>query len=224
MSDKPLPSSFDDDPDFFQDNSWKKLGRRLKEEPLVPLGESSSSFAIFYMSSTGIFGYGERYLFADGVRGCNIGIGATCYALFRAYRSMKMGDSVQVNRMFRARIYAQAFTLLAVCAGSVYYKTERDQRKQLEKAMDLKKQQAKRDAWLKELEIREQEDKDWQSRHATIEQAAKGVEVKPFVADSAPDAAERDTSEEPAKESGDKKDGSSGGVLSAVKNLSWGSK
>lgn len=137
---------------------------------------------------------------------------------------MKMGDSVQVNRMFRARIYAQAFTLLAVCAGSVYYKTERDQRKQLEKAMDLKKQQAKRDAWLKELEIREQEDKDWQSRHATIEQAAKGVEVKPFVADSAPDAAGGDTSEEPAKESGDKKGGSSGGVLSAVKNLSWGSK
>ncbi|KAM5472852.1 Respiratory supercomplex factor 1, mitochondrial [Microsporum audouinii] len=187
MGDKPLPSSFDDNPDFFQDNPWKKLGRRLKEEPLVPLG-----------------------------------IGATCYALFRAYRSMKMGDSVQVNRMFRARIYAQAFTLLAVCAGSVYYKTERDQRKQLEKAMDLKKQQTKRDAWLKELEIRDQEDKDWQNRHAAIEQAAKGAELKPLGTDPAPETAEPDQAEEPAtKESGD---GSGGGVLSAVKNLTWGSK
>lgn len=137
---------------------------------------------------------------------------------------MKMGDSVQVNRMFRARIYAQAFTLLAVCAGSVYYKTERDQRKQLEKAMDLKKQQAKRDAWLKELEIREQEDKDWQSRHATIEQAAKGVEVKPLMTDSTPDAVGRETPEQSAKASGEGKNGGSGGVLSVVKNISWGSK
>ncbi|KAK2882426.1 Respiratory supercomplex factor 1, mitochondrial [Arthroderma sp. PD_2] len=183
MSDKPLPSSFDDDPDFYQDNAWKKLGRRLKEEPLVP-----------------------------------IGIGATCYALFRAYRSMKMGDSVQVNRMFRARIYAQAFTLLAVCAGSVYYKTERDQRKQMEKAMDLKKQQAKRDAWLKELEIREQEDKDWQNRHASIEKAAKGVELK----SSAMEEPEKKEESEPTGSS-DGKDGS-GGVLAAVKILAWGSK
>jgi len=37
-SDTPLPSSFDGDPDFFEESWLKKLGRRLKEEPLVPLG------------------------------------------------------------------------------------------------------------------------------------------------------------------------------------------
>jgi len=37
-SDTPLPSSFDEDADFFEESWPKKLTRRLKEEPLVPLG------------------------------------------------------------------------------------------------------------------------------------------------------------------------------------------
>ncbi|WEW59276.1 Respiratory supercomplex factor 1, mitochondrial [Emydomyces testavorans] len=138
MSDKPLPSSFDADPEFFEENPWAKLRRRLREEPLIPLG-----------------------------------CAATCYALWRAYKSMKARDSEQLNRMFRYRIYAQAFTLVAVVAGGFYYKTERAQRKELERAMEEKKSQAKRDAWLRELEIRDQEDRDWRERHAAVGKAAK---------------------------------------------------
>jgi len=144
MNDKPPPSSFDSNPEYYEENRWQKLGRRLKQEPLVPLG-----------------------------------CAATCYALWRAYKSMKAGDSIQLNRMFRARIYAQAFTLVAVVAGGLYYKTERRQRQELERAIAERKSQEKRDAWLKELEIRDQEDKDWRERHAAIEKAAKEAEKVP---------------------------------------------
>ncbi|KAL2215500.1 altered inheritance of mitochondria protein 31, mitochondrial [Thermoascus aurantiacus ATCC 26904] len=141
MSDeKRLPSSFDDNPEFefFEETALQKLKRRLREEPLIPLG-----------------------------------CAATCYALYRAYKSMKARDSVELNRMFRARIYAQGFTILAVVAGGIYYKNERQQRREFEKALEARKQQEKRDAWLRELEIRDKEDRDWRERHAAIEAAAR---------------------------------------------------
>ncbi|KAK1142819.1 Respiratory supercomplex factor 1, mitochondrial [Aspergillus melleus] len=102
-----------------------------------------------------------------------LGCAATCYALYRAYRSMKAGDSVEMNKMFRARIYAQFFTLVAVVAGGMFYKTERQQRKEFEQAVEARKSQEKRDAWLRELEIRDKEDRDWRERHAAMESAAK---------------------------------------------------
>ncbi|EER28465.1 Hypoxia induced family protein [Coccidioides posadasii C735 delta SOWgp] len=176
MSDKPLPSSFDSDPEFFEENPWVKLRRRLREEPLIPLG-----------------------------------CAATSYALWRAYKSMKAGDSDQLNRMFRYRIYAQAFTLVAVVVGGIYYKSERAQRKELERAMEEKKSQAKRDAWLRELEIRDQEDRDWRERHAAVERAAKEAGMKP-----------KDVSKGLAGESAGNQEGeakSNVGVLDAVKNL-----
>lgn len=86
---------------------------------------------------------------------------------------MKAGDSVEMNKMFRARIYAQAFTLLAVVAGGMYFKTERQQRREFEKVVEARRAQEKRDAWLRELEIRDQEDREWRERHAAIENAAK---------------------------------------------------
>ncbi|KAI1917000.1 Respiratory supercomplex factor 1, mitochondrial [Ophidiomyces ophidiicola] len=176
MGDRPLPSSFDSDPEFFEENPWTKLRRRLVEEPLIPLG-----------------------------------CAATSYALWRAYRSMKAGDSEQLNRMFRYRIYAQAFTLVAVVAGGIYYKAERAQRKELERAMEEKKNQAKRDAWLKELEIRDQEDRDWRERHAAVGKAAKdaGKKSKDVNLDG-PKGFVADSNEEPRP---------SAGVLDAVKNL-----
>ena len=81
---------------------------------------------------------------------------------------MKARDSFEMNRMFRARIYAQFFTLLAVVAGGIYYKNERRQRKEFERMLEERKSQEKRDAWLRELEVREKEDKDWRERHAAI--------------------------------------------------------
>ncbi|KKK19501.1 hypothetical protein P175DRAFT_0478981 [Aspergillus ochraceoroseus IBT 24754] len=137
MSDEPLPSSFEGNPQFEEETPLQKFRRRFKEEPLIPLG-----------------------------------CAATCYALYRAYRSMKAGDSVEMNRMFRARIYAQAFTLVAVVAGGMYFKTERQQRKEFEQIVEARKSEEKRDAWLRELEIRDKEDKEWRERHAAIEAAA----------------------------------------------------
>lgn len=86
---------------------------------------------------------------------------------------MKAGDSLEMNRMFRARIYAQGFTLVAVVAGGMYFKTERKQRREFEQAVEVRKSQEKRDAWLRELEVRDQEDRDWRARHVAMETAAK---------------------------------------------------
>lgn len=84
-----------------------------------------------------------------------------------------------MNRMLRARIYAQAFTLVALVAGGMYFKTERQQRREFEKAVEARKSQEKRDAWLRELEIRDKEDREWRERHAAIEAAAKEANTKP---------------------------------------------
>lgn len=91
---------------------------------------------------------------------------------------MKAGDSVELNRMFRARIYAQGFTLVAVVAGGVYFKQERQQRREFDRAVEARKAQEKRDAWLRELEIRDQEDREWRERHAAMEAAAKEAKKK----------------------------------------------
>ncbi|EEH41607.2 hypothetical protein PAAG_03170 [Paracoccidioides lutzii Pb01] len=139
MSDTSPPSSFDSHPK----QNGRKFTRRIKEEPLIPIGYA-----------------------------------ATSYALWRAYKSMKAGDSIELNRMFRARIYGHAFTLFAIVAGGIYYGNERRQRKEFEKALQEKSNQEKRDAWLRELEIRDKEDKDWRQRHAAIEVAAKEAEKK----------------------------------------------
>ncbi|KAL4820547.1 hypoxia induced protein conserved region-domain-containing protein [Aspergillus spinulosporus] len=136
------------------------------------------------------------------------GCAATCYALWRAYRSMKAGDSVEMNRMFRARIYAQGLTLLTVVAGGLYYRTERTQRREFEQALEIRKGQEKREAWLRELEIRDKEDKEWRERHAAIEAAAKQAGKKPVLAEQ--DAAR--SALEPSEEK-------SFGVLDAVRDL-----
>lgn len=86
---------------------------------------------------------------------------------------MKRGDHYQTNKMFRARIYAQGFTLLAILAGGIYYKDDRLKRAEYNKAITARKAQEKREAWIRELEIRDQEDTDWRERHEAIEKAAR---------------------------------------------------
>lgn len=124
MSDAPLPSSFDGNEDFYSENRWQKLTRRLREEPLIPLG-------------------------------CLL----TCWALLGASRAMKAGDHQTTNRMFRRRIYAQGFTIVAMAAGSMYWQEDREKRKEYDTLQQQKKAQEKRDAWLRELEARDEEDK-----------------------------------------------------------------
>lgn len=73
---------------------------------------------------------------------------------------MRLGDKARTNRMFRARIYAQGFTLAAMLGGSVYYKKQRDEEKEVDVAKAKIDAQAKQMAWIRELEIRDKEDKE----------------------------------------------------------------
>ncbi|KAF4636194.1 hypothetical protein G7Y89_g1898 [Cudoniella acicularis] len=121
----PLPSSFDGNTDFYEENRWQKLSRRLKEEPLIPLG-------------------------------CVL----TCAALLGASRSIRAGDHNKTNRMFRARILAQGFTLVAMVAGSIYWDSDRKKRKEFEGVIAERKQKEKNEAWIRELEARDKEEKE----------------------------------------------------------------
>lgn len=121
----PPPSSFDNDPDFYEESRLKKLRRRIMEEPVLPLG-------------------------------CAL----TCWALYEATKSMKAGDHHRTNRMFRRRIYAQAFTVLAMVAGSVYWESDRKRRKEYDGLVGERKQKEKYELWIKELEAREEEEQE----------------------------------------------------------------
>ena len=111
--------------DFYEENRWQKFSRRLREEPLIPLG-------------------------------CVL----TCMALLGASRSIRAGDHNRTNRMFRARIYAQGFTLVAMVAGSMYWETDRKKRKEFDKVVEERKAREKNEAWIRELEVRDEEEKD----------------------------------------------------------------
>ncbi|KAL8943004.1 MAG: hypothetical protein Q9211_001153 [Gyalolechia sp. 1 TL-2023] len=124
-----LPSSFAGNRDFYEENGWQKLGRKLKEEPLIPLG-------------------------------CAV----TCWALFGAARSIRRGNSYRAQQMFRMRLYGQSFTIAAMIAGSFYYNKDRILRKQYHDLMEQRKAQEKRNAWIKELEARDKEEKDWREK------------------------------------------------------------
>ncbi|KAK3689910.1 hypoxia induced protein conserved region-domain-containing protein [Podospora appendiculata] len=124
MSDRSLPSSFDSDPDFHNEKALSKVVRRLKEEPLIPIG-------------------------------CAL----TVAAFTSAYRAMRRGDHNQVQRMFRARVAAQAFTVIAMVAGGAYYQADRDKTKEAWKLQAKTEAEEKQAKWIHELEVRDAEDK-----------------------------------------------------------------
>lgn len=125
----PLPSSFDGNEDYYEESRLAKLGRRLKEEPLIPLG-------------------------------CIL----TVWALMGATKQIRAGDHNAANKMFRRRIYAQGFTIAAMFVGSVYWKSDREKRKQWDQLNTEKVQKEKRERWLAELEARDEEEKALQAR------------------------------------------------------------
>ncbi|KAI9816052.1 MAG: Respiratory supercomplex factor 1, mitochondrial [Pycnora praestabilis] len=100
------------------------------------------------------------------------GCALTCYALLGATRSIRAGDHATTNRMFRFRIYAQGFTLLCIVAGSVYYKTDRQKRKAVDTVVAEQKAKEKNQAWIRELEARDREDKDWKVRRQVVKESA----------------------------------------------------
>ncbi|KAI4197777.1 MAG: hypothetical protein LQ346_002937 [Caloplaca aetnensis] len=144
---KDLPSSFEGNRDFYEENRWQKLGRRLKEEPLIPLG-----------------------------------CAATCWALWGATKSIRRGNSYKAQQMFRMRLYAQAFTIVAMVAGSFYHNSDRILRKEYDDLKKEQKAQEKRSAWIKELEARDKEETDWREKMAKVtevrEQEARARRAK----------------------------------------------
>ncbi|PSR88758.1 hypoxia induced protein conserved region-domain-containing protein [Coniella lustricola] len=129
ISGRPLPSSFDDNEEFYNESGLQKVLRRMKKEPLVPLG-------------------------------CLL----TVAAFTNAYRAMRKGDHHQVQRMFRARVLAQGFTIVAMVAGGLYFGAERHKEREMWKQQQEEKADEKRQKWIRELEVRDEEEKELRAR------------------------------------------------------------
>ncbi|POS72223.1 mitochondrial hypoxia responsive domain-containing protein [Diaporthe helianthi] len=125
VSGRPLPSSFDENDEFYNESGLQKVLGRMKREPLVPLG-------------------------------CLL----TVAAFTNAYRAMRKGDHNQVQRMFRARVIAQGFTVAAMVAGGLYFGAERHKERENWKLQEQEKAEEKRQKWIRELEARDDEEKE----------------------------------------------------------------
>ena len=93
---------------------------------------------------------------------------------------MRKGQGSKTNMFFRYRLYAQAFTIVAMLGGSYYYNADRLLRKEYDDLQEMKKKQEKRDRWIKELEARDEEDKEWREKLGKVrdmkrEEAEKAV-------------------------------------------------
>ena len=168
------------------------------------------------------------YASIDRISGCVL----TCMALFGASRSIRTGDHNRTNRMFRARIYAQGFTLVAMIAGSMYWQSDRQKRKEFDKLVEERKAREKNEAWIRELEARDEEEKEFRrTREARrrgvsvdvvrkedeMKEAKKAEEKKSKVLDK---IAEKGASSVEAVE----KEGKTKGVLDSVQEMVWGKK
>jgi hypothetical protein len=67
---------------------------------------------------------------------------------------------------FRRRLYAQSFTIAVLIVGNLYWQKDRMKRKDYEKMKAENERMEKRGRWLKELEMRDEEDKAWKERMA----------------------------------------------------------
>lgn len=79
---------------------------------------------------------------------------------------MRKGDHKMTNLYFRRRLYAQSFTIAVLVMGNMYWQKDRVKRKDYEKMKAEKDRMDKRERWLRELEMRDEEDKAWKDRLA----------------------------------------------------------
>ncbi|TKA49718.1 hypothetical protein B0A54_00387 [Friedmanniomyces endolithicus] len=64
--------------------------------------------------------------------------------------------------MFRRRIYAQGFTIVAMLAGSAFWQGDRKKRNQFNELVSDQQKKEKHEAWLRELEARQEEEDELQ--------------------------------------------------------------
>jgi Flp pilus assembly protein TadB len=92
---------------------------------------------------------------------------------------MRKGDHKMTNLYFRRRLYAQAFTIAVLVAGNLYWQKDRVKRKDYEKQVAEKERMEKRERWLREVEMRDEEEKEWKDRMAKkargVQEEVKGV-------------------------------------------------
>ncbi|KAF6814704.1 hypothetical protein CSOJ01_03927 [Colletotrichum sojae] len=169
--DRQMPSSFDENNEFYNESGLSKVFRKIKEEPLIPFG-----------------------------------MGLTVYAFVAAWKATRRGDAVQANKMFRARVAAQGFTVVAMVAGSMYYNKDRERTAELRKIKEAQEAEEKRLRWIRELEARDEEEK---AMRAMMQERRAKAEAR-----NAASAAQPAEGEE-------KK---SGGVLSAIGLSGWSGK
>ncbi|KAI8890443.1 hypothetical protein K501DRAFT_281764 [Backusella circina FSU 941] len=60
------------------------------------------------------------------------GVALTCFALVAATVGVKTGNRAYANNMFRLRVAAQSFTVLAMVGGSLYYSYKDKEKKKEE--------------------------------------------------------------------------------------------
>lgn len=108
---------------------------------------------------------------------------------------MRKGDHHQVQRMFRARVLAQGFTLVAIVAGGLYFGAERTKERELWKLQEEEKAEEKRARWIRELEVRDEEEKELRAmmekrkekkRVADAREAFRAAEAKRVEAEGGP--------------------------------------
>lgn len=96
---------------------------------------------------------------------------------------MRKGDHKATNLYFRRRLYAQSFTIAVLVVGNLYWQKDRMKRKDYEKMVAEKDRLDKRERWVRELEMRDEEDRAWKERLAKrtrgvgqeIKEEARGV-------------------------------------------------
>ncbi|CAK7221204.1 Respiratory supercomplex factor 1, mitochondrial [Sporothrix bragantina] len=95
-----------------------------------------------------------------------IGCTLTVAAFISATRAIRKGDHHQAQRMFRARVLAQGFTVLAIVGGGIYLADDRKKEREQWALERQQKQQAETAKWIRELEARDAEEKALQERIA----------------------------------------------------------
>lgn len=112
---------------------------------------------------------------------------------------MRRGDHNQVQRMFRARVLAQGFTVVAMVAGGLYFGAERHKERELWKLEEAQTAEEKRQRWIRELEARDEEDKamrerlDKRRKRAAENAARDGFKEAARKADDKAEGAQKDS-------------------------------